>query len=249
MASSPDKTGQTINIPCMQLFYATQIEYATIRLDAEESRHCIKVMRMKKGDTLYLTDGRGNLYRCILAEPDPEGCVLEIADTRQEVGKRPYSLHIAIAMTKNTDRFEWFVEKAVETGIDRITPLITARSERKNIRTDRLRSIAISAMKQSVKTYLPAVDEPATLDEILGLPHSGEKYICHCLSGEKVQPGSGFHPRQALVLIGPEGDFTADEVTRVQEQGWASLSLGESKFRTETAGLAACMAVYLAHVK
>jgi 16S rRNA (uracil1498-N3)-methyltransferase len=231
----------------MQLFYSTRIEYDTIRLDEEESRHCIKAMRMKQGDTLYLTDGKGSLYRCILVEPNPAGCLLEIADTQQEVGKRPYYLHIAIAPTKNADRLEWFVEKAVEAGIDRITPLICDRSERRHLRLDRLQNIAVSAMKQSVKTYLPEIGEPLEFKKFIQQPFGGEKYICHCMDGEKKSPAYPFKPASALILVGPEGDFTKDEADLALQQEFMPLTLGPSRLRTETAGLAACMAVYLSH--
>src|SRR5690606_18381006 len=112
------------------------------------------------------------------------------------------------APTKNTDRLEWFVEKAVETGIDKITPIICERSERKTLRTDRLRNIAVSAMKQSVKTYLPEIEEPVTFHELAGRPFEGEKYICHCMDGDKTAPSHPFKPASALILVGPEGDFT-----------------------------------------
>jgi len=231
----------------MQLFYSTRIEYDNILLDEEESRHCVKVLRLRQGDTLYLTDGKGNLYRCVLAKADPARCVLEIEDTQKEVGRRNYYLHIAIAPTKNADRLEWFVEKAVEAGIDRITPIICDRSERKHLRLDRLRHIAVSAMKQSIKTYLPEIMEPVDLGNFVTQEFNGEKYICHCMEGEKVAPSHPFKPASALILIGPEGDFTIKEAELATAQGFLPLTLGPSRLRTETAGLAACMAVYLAH--
>lgn len=231
----------------MQLYYSTRIEYDKIILDENESRHCTKVMRMKQGDTLYLTDGKGNLYRCLLADANAKECVLDIADTRKNVGKRDYSLHIAIAPTKNTDRLEWFVEKAVETGIDKITPIICDRSERKHLRTDRLQSIAVSAMKQSLKTYLTEVMEPVKFKDFITGATEPEKYICHCMDGNKISPAHPFRPEHSIILIGPEGDFTQAEAELAMQNGFKELTLGASRMRTETAGLAACMAVYLSH--
>lgn len=236
----------------MTLFYTPDItpgEHYT--LPEEESRHGIKVLRLQEGDKVYLADGKGRLYSAEVLEPHPKHCRLRLLDVSEEVGRRPYFLHVAIAPTKNITRFEWFLEKATEIGVDEITPVIARRSERRALRTGRLKKVITSAMKQSLQAYHPVLHEPVGLEDFLAAgnmtaypgdagPHDC-RLIAHCDEGDKRTIRQVLKPGQsALVLIGPEGDFTPDEVEQALDQGFLPLSLGESRLRTETAGLAVC---------
>ena len=155
----------------MQIFYAPQIEGDEYRLPEDESKHCIRVLRMQQGDEHYLTDGCGNLHTARIADENPKRCLVQIVSTQHEYGKRPFNLHIAIAPTKNIERFEWFLEKATEIGVDTITPLLCERSERKDIKVERLQKIVISAMKQSVKAYLPIINSIQRLRDFVKHTH------------------------------------------------------------------------------
>ncbi|QEC51702.1 16S rRNA (uracil1498-N3)-methyltransferase [Anseongella ginsenosidimutans] len=234
----------------MQLFYTPDIEEAKVyALNEAESRHCVKVLRLQEGAFVQLVDGKGGFYTARIAKADPKHCALEITAVERDFGKRPYRLHIAIAPTKNTDRFEWFLEKATEAGIDEITPLICGRSERRVLRTDRLFKRITSAVKQSLRAYHPVLNEPIDFADFMkGLPAVPEggkpevlRCIAHCGHGPKhslketAQPG-----RDVLALIGPEGDFTPEEVAEALRCGFIPLGLGETRLRTETAGLAVC---------
>lgn len=224
----------------MQLFYIPGITPPQAILPEEESAHCMKVLRLGRGDTVHVTDGEGRLYTATIERPDPKHCVIEITDVEENYGKRPYSLTVAIAPTKNTDRYEWFLEKATETGIDRIIPIECRRSERRILKRDRGERIVTSAMKQSLKAFRPALDELTPLEEILHEPFEGIKMIAHCdadfprsFIGDVIRPGS-----DCMILIGPEGDFSPEEIRLAEQAGFVSVSLGESRLRTETAALA-----------
>ncbi|MBC7126533.1 MAG: 16S rRNA (uracil(1498)-N(3))-methyltransferase [Bacteroidales bacterium] len=225
----------------MQIFYAPQIEGDEYRLPEDESKHCIRVLRMQIGDELYLTDGLGNLHTARIADSNPKRCLVQVVSTQQEFGKRPFNLHIAIAPTKNIDRFEWFLEKATEIGVDTITPLLCERSERKEVKVDRLQKIVVAAMKQSVKAYLPVVNEIQPFKDFIKSNQSQIKAIAHCNSldlepfQKVIQAG-----RSVLVLIGPEGDFSPTEVSLAVSSGFHEVSLSASRLRTETAGVVAC---------
>lgn len=236
----------------MQLFYTPDIGTAVhYLLSEEESRHCLKVLRLREGATVHLTDGKGTLYTARIREAGPGRCLLEITDVEKEFGKRPYRLHIAIAPTKSTDRFEWFLEKATEAGIDEITPLICARSERRVLRTSRLVKRITAAMKQSLHAYHPVLNEPLDFETFIqGQSAAGtesgdwskaQKYIAHCEDGPKSYlNASGGTPGDVLALIGPEGDFTPAEIDLALNSSFTGLNLGETRLRTETAGLAVC---------
>lgn len=227
----------------MHLFYTPDIDAAASNyyLTEEESKHCIKVLRLAIGDQIGLIDGRGNFYTAAIADPHPKRTGLEIISVQSDFNKRNHYLHIAIAPTKNIERLEWFLEKATEIGIDEISLMICQRSERKEAKVDRLAKIITSAIKQSVKAYHPVLNEPLTFAKLVKTSFVGQKFIAHCGQGERVALKDHIKPfGRYLVLIGPEGDFTPMEVTEALNNDFKAISLGESRLRTETAALAAC---------
>lgn len=230
----------------MQIFYAPLINGDTYILDETESRHCVKVLRMSRGDRVSLIDGRGNLYEGKIIKPDSSGCIIEIDQIISNFEKRDYHLHIAISPLKNTDRFELFIEKSVEMGIDEITPLLCARTEKKNIKNERVERVIISAMKQSIKACKTILNEPVYFNEFIKKEFSGKKFIAHCDPGyEKKGIAEVYIKREnALILIGPEGDFSSEEITLSEKHGYEPVHLGNSRLRTETAGIAACHSIY-----
>lgn len=229
----------------MQLFYCAEPDATSCLLDPEESRHCVKVLRLRVGDTVYLTDGRGHLIEGTLTSAKSDQCVVGIISKTFQ--PRRYSeLHVAIAPPKNPDRLEWFAEKATEIGIDRITPLICEHAERKTLKTDRLHKIILAAMKQSLHTRAPQLEPPAIFSEFIKRPIQGQRFIAWCESGEENQLFSLFQPEHpSTILIGPEGDFSVNEVSQAKEAGFVPVSLGGSRLRIETAGLVACHTVRL----
>src|ERR1700754_208361 len=166
----------------MHLFYTPDINPANANyfLNEEESKHCVRVLRLEKGDEVQLIDGKGSLYIASIIDPHPKRVILQIESAQQEFGKRNHYLHIAIAPTKNIERTEWFLEKATEIGIDEISLIITQRSERKEAKVERLNKIITSAIKQSLKAYHPVLNEPVALNKLLAKPFDGQKYIAHC---------------------------------------------------------------------
>lgn len=225
----------------MQLFYASGINASEHVLGQEESRHCIKVLRLGKGDRINLTDGKGNMFTAGILEDDPRRCRLEILERLTEFGKRDYTVTIAIAPIKNVARFEWFLEKATEIGIDSIVPFTSSNSERNRINKDRCEKILISAMKQSFRAYLPVLNEVISIDEILKLPFVGQKFIAH-VSDKRTPHLKDVCAKgtNTLILIGPEGDFAPEEVERAIENSFVQINLGPNRLRTETAGVVAC---------
>lgn len=232
----------------MQLFYVPDIPGAEVILDETESKHAIRVLRLEKGEKVNVVDGKGGFYVAEIAEANPKKCLLQILETKREFGKRNFHLHIAIAPTKNNDRFEWFLEKATEIGIGEITPLITERSERKTVNPERLEKILVSAMKQSLKAFLPKLCNPQSFKELLKQPFDGKKFIAYIEEKQTVHLKNVVDKSDnVLVLIGPEGDFSPDEVKLALQNGFQPVSLGESRLRTETAGVVACHIVNLAN--
>ncbi len=219
----------------------------TLTLSEEESRHAVRVLRLTNGDRLHLINGRGGLFEAELIVPDPKGCVLQILNREFDYGKRPFRLHIAIAPTKMNERTEWFLEKAAEIGIDEITPIICGRSERKEVKIERLNKILIAAIKQSVKACLPKLNEAVSFKKFMTNENiQGQKFIAYCFDDERVLLQDAYEKgSDATVLIGPEGDFTPEEVNVAREQGFIPVSLGNSRLRTETAGVVACHTVNL----
>lgn len=221
------------------LFYAPDIRNDG-RLPEQESQHCAKVLRMREGDKLTVTDGKGFFYACLLLHADPRQCVVSILQATQGNRKRDYRVHIAFAPTKQMERNEWFIEKATEIGADRFTPLLTAFSERREIKKERLEKIAVAAMKQSKQAFLPEIDTMVSFREFIDRPFNGRKMIAHCYDMPK-QPLTQRYRKgeQALILIGPEGDFSTDEIDAALAAGFQPVSLGNTRLRTETACLVA----------
>lgn len=227
----------------MHLFYTPEINSALYTLSEEESKHCIKVLRLQKQDVIYLVDGKGGFFKTRIIDEHPKRCTVEVVESTREYGKRDHYLHIAVAPTKNMERLEWFLEKATEIGIDEITPVICQRSERKEVKTERLNKIIESAMKQSIKAYHPQLNEAIPLKEFLKKEHSGDKYIAHCIEESMRTTLQASGSKQYLILIGPEGDFSPEEVELAMKSGYIPITLGESRLRTETAALQACFEV------
>lgn len=232
----------------MQLFYVPTISGAGVILDETESKHAVRVLRLTEGVQVQLIDGKGGFYLAEIVDANPKKCRLNIVESTQEFGKKKFHLHIAIAPTKSMDRFEWFLEKATEIGIDEITPLLTEHSERKNIKPDRLEKILVSAMKQSLKAYLPKLNELTRFSEFIANAKIETRYIAHCHDGEKPHLKNSLEKgNDILVLIGPEGDFSIEEVEAARRNGFQEISLGVARLRTETAGIVACHICNLAN--
>ncbi|HEY5325596.1 MAG TPA: 16S rRNA (uracil(1498)-N(3))-methyltransferase [Mucilaginibacter sp.] len=228
------------------LFYTPDIDPAHKQyfLNEEESRHCIRVLRLENGAAVQLIDGKGGLYYATIIEAHPKRTILQINSIIASFNKRNHYLHIAVAPTKNIERMEWFLEKATEIGIDEITPIICRRSERKDVKVERLNKIITSAIKQSVKAYQPVLNEPETYNRFITKPFEGQKFIAHCEKGDKTTLQAELVPRgKYMVLIGPEGDFTTSEIADALHIGFKPITLGESRLRTETAALSACFEV------
>jgi 16S rRNA (uracil1498-N3)-methyltransferase len=230
----------------MNIFYAPDIRGSECILDDKESAHCIRVLRMKTGNTVNLTDGNGNLYEAVITDPDPKKCSLKITGVINDFQKRNYGLHIAISPLKNYERFEWFVEKCVEIGVDEITPLICTNTEKKGIKRERIVSLIISAMKQSLKSSLTVLNEPSSFQNFVTGISDGTRMIAHCsenIPRQKIPDiyrGGG----DVVILVGPEGDFSDDEINEAVANGFVPVHLGRSRLRSETAGIAACYSVY-----
>jgi 16S rRNA (uracil1498-N3)-methyltransferase len=232
-----------------QLFYIPDFSDARGVLPSEEAYHCYKVLRLKKGDGIQLTNGKGSFFDAEIEFIDSRNVHFKVLKESKNSGKKNYKIHIAIAPTKNMDRFEWFVEKACEIGIDRITPIITDHSERRVIKYERVKSIAISAIKQSVKAYLPVIDPLIGFKEFIKTcneTNTAEKFIAHCNSPIDQHLFSACKQQSpVIVLIGPEGDFSKPEVELALSNGFKEISLGTSRLRTETAGIVACHTIQL----
>jgi 16S rRNA (uracil1498-N3)-methyltransferase len=230
----------------MQIFYAPGIEGDTYTLDEKESRHCIKVLRMTALTKVRVIDGKGNLYEGVIDNPDPKKCRIILNSVIKDFEKRDYRIHIAISPVKNPDRFEWFVEKSVEIGIDEITPLICKNTEKQKINPARLNNIIISAMKQSLKAGLTLLNEATSFEEFIKRDFRGSRLFGHCAAKGirskidlKYKKGD-----DAVIMIGPEGDFSENEIGMAVKYGFHPVHFGTSRLRTETAGLAACYSIY-----
>jgi len=251
----------------MTLFYVPNLISGSV-LPEEESLHAIKVLRLSVGDKIGVVDGKGSYHIAKITVPHHKHCGFEIVETQHDYGKRNYKLHIAIAPTKNIERLEWFIEKATEIGIDEITPIVCRYSERKSIKEERFEKIIVSASKQSVKAFFPKLNPLCTFEEFLVKYDASQKFIAHCYTSPQPSPEemettkneliiinqqSIFNRKllkdeisksaNILILIGPEGDFSLEEVEKAISMNYLPISLGESRLRTETAGVVACTTV------
>ncbi|MDR3704836.1 MAG: 16S rRNA (uracil(1498)-N(3))-methyltransferase [Paludibacteraceae bacterium] len=215
-------------------------------LPEEESQHAVKVLRMQAGEIIHLVNGQGGLFEAEIVNPHPKRCEVKIVNSEYEYGKRTFHLHIAIAPTKMNERIEWFLEKATEIGIDEVTPVICRYSERKELKLPRMEKITVAAMKQSVKAYLPKLNEPCSFEQLLKNATGSQKFIAHCYEDEKILLKEAYATGlDVLILIGPEGDFSKEEIEQALKAGYKPVSLGNSRLRTETAGIVACHTINL----
>ena len=229
----------------MIIFYAPFLSTCS-ELPEEESGHVVRVLRHTVGDEIDVVDGNGMWYHCRIASANPKHCSVEILSSHSD-SHWPYRVELAIGPTKNLDRMEWWLEKSVEIGLDRFVPLRCRFSERKELKTERLRKIAIAAIKQSLKATLPQIDEMTDFKRFIEEPFDGQKFIAHCMDNQPrhllshlVQKG-----RDVRILIGPEGDFSQDEVSFALQNGYLPISLGDQRLRTETAALVSVHTVHL----
>jgi 16S rRNA (uracil1498-N3)-methyltransferase len=231
----------------MQLFYNPNISQkdASFVFDKDESKHIIKVLRKKESDILFVTNGLGFLFKTEIALASDSKCTVNIQSfEKQEPSK--LQLHLAVAPTKMNERYEWFLEKATEIGIQEITPIICENSERKVIKNDRFQKIIESAMKQSLHYYIPKLNEPISLKEFILKDYSGQKFIAHCEETDKKSLKGELKSNENItLLIGPEGDFSKKEIQFALQNNYIPVSLGKTRLRTETAAVVACHTVVL----
>ena len=230
----------------MQLFYAPDIMPPLYALGEEESKHCVRVLRLRRGGRIYITDGRGNLFCCEITDDDPKRCTVRIVSVEEEFEKMPYALTLAVAPTKSPDRFEWLLEKATEVGVTEFLPLDTAHSERHVFKPARGEKVITAALKQSLKAYRPALLPLTPFREAVLRPFEGRRFIAHCAPARspegKVYLPDALHPGEtAAVFIGPEGDFSPEEIDFALARGFEEITLGTQRLRTETAALAAAV--------
>ena len=241
----------------MELFYSQDIEGGIVRLNQDESGHCIKVLRHKCGDEISVIDGYGTLYKCRITSDSHKGVEAIVLESQSDWGGHPYNLHLAVCPTKNNDRYEWFAEKACEIGFDTLSPIIGDHSERRILKTPRVEKILVSAAKQSLKAAVPVVNEPVSVKEFIKseAESQGLKMIAYCFEDERVPRRSirealeGYDGDQITVMIGPEGDLSKEEAEMALAAGFIPVHLGQSRLRTETAALTAAAAVYFHWMK
>ena len=224
----------------MQLFYATKTQISEGTLSVDESNHCVRVLRKKEGDEIQLMDGEGGLYKATVLDANAKKCTFEIKDKSFSKSDLP-DLHVLICPTKNLDRFEFFVEKACELGIREITPVLAFNSERKHLNVEKLRKRMVAACKQSYTLHFPLINEVITFKDAIDASVEGsQKFIAHCYSTETPELKEQKRTIPTIVLIGPEGDFSKEEVQMAEEKGFSAVTLGAKRLRTETAGLYVC---------
>lgn len=229
----------------LPFFYidASLNEGAVIEPGEDTARHIVQVLRMREGEQLIFTDGRGRSAVCSIITTSKRSCTLKVGVVTV-TPPRKYHITIAVSLLKNANRFEWFLEKATELGISRIVPLLCARTERQHFRKDRAEAIIISAMQQSQQSWLTELADPIDATAFISQRHEVDRYVAHCMEGEKL-PITAIPAADALVLIGPEGDFTPEEVAAALQNGFIPVSLGSTRLRTETAAMAAAVALSL----
>lgn len=231
----------------MQLFYNSNIkkEDTTFTFDKEESNHIVKVLRKKESDLILLSNGNGSLFTCEITIASDKKCQVKIVDS-QFIDSKKYKVHLAVAPTKMNDRYEWFLEKATEIGIDEITPIICDHSERKVFKTERAEKIVQSAMKQSLQYFLPKINSPIPFSDFIKKNHDESKYIAHCEEQNKKSFKDCIKTNEnILILIGPEGDFSLNEIELALKNNFVPVTLGKTRLRTETAAIVACHTIAL----
>ena len=232
----------------MELFYSTSILNDHFLLEGEEAHHLLKVLRHQEGDTVMITDGLGSIYTTKIIDANPKKCSLKILHQDKKDTEKNYSLHIAIAPTKNIDRLEWFLEKATEIGIDEVSPIICQHSERRIIKEERLQKVLISAMKQSLKSFLPVLHPLKTFPDLIKECRAAQRYICTMDAQDSLI--NRYDPlEKTIILIGPEGDFSKEEIAMALKHGFVPVSLGNSRLRTETAAVLACATLAVANLQ
>jgi 16S rRNA (uracil1498-N3)-methyltransferase len=230
----------------MSLFYSSAFSKNNPVLSPEESHHATRVLRLKAGEKVQVTDGKGSFFQAVIREIHEKKTLLEVIAVEESTKRQDFYIHLAIAPTKNIDRIEWMLEKCVEIGIDEISFLLCQRSERKQLRLDRLEKIAAEAMKQSLKSWFPKINDIQPYESFLKKNIQTEKYVAHLNDNDRKLLSQTASPHSSYcVLIGPEGDFSEKEVKQALEAGFLAVTLGESRLRTETAGLVACHTLQL----
>lgn len=226
----------------MKRFFAIDIQGQNAILSDEESHHCLQVLRTKDGEPIEIIDGKGNLWNADIQIFNKKSYTITLNDLKHSEPISNVHCSLAVALTKNIDRIEWMLEKCTELGLKDFYPLITHRTERKQARMDRLEKIVISATKQSERLWTPTLHEPMDFKSFMRLQQSSSKYIGHCIDEQEKNSFSEIYSKNedALILIGPEGDFTEEEIQTALENGYQAVSLGSSRLRVETAALAAC---------
>jgi len=231
----------------MPTFYAPDLAVPTYTLPEEESKHAVRVLRLRPGDAVELVNGRGGVYQAEVVQADAKRCQLRITH-EQQVPRRPYWVHMAVAPTKNLDRMEWLVEKATEMGVDRMSFLRCTRSERRELKLERLEKIAVSALKQSGQAWLPQLDEMTDFSAFLPTVAPATTFIAHLADDERTELAHVAKVSTCCILIGPEGDFTPEEIAAARQRGIQPVALGLTRLRTETAALAAVHTVHVVNL-
>lgn len=219
-------------------FFVEGLEEKNIQLDEDTSKHMISVLRMERGEEVLLTDGKGHKARAQIVDDNRKRCVVQVSSLDTEEERTP-KVSIAISIVKNASRFEWFLEKATEIGVSEIIPLLCERTEKEKFRYDRMKGILVSAMLQSQQAWLPHLHEPTSFVDVVKKTVDEQKFIAHCLPEQKQQLSSAIRHLSSLILIGPEGDFTPNEINLALENGFIPVTLGNTRLRTETAGIVA----------
>jgi 16S rRNA (uracil1498-N3)-methyltransferase len=222
----------------MRYFFVADIAAPVIVLDEDTSKHITGVLRMKRGEELTLTDGRGTKATAVIEDDHRKRCTVRITDRHFEDDVKP-RITVAISLVKNVARFEWFLEKATEIGVSEIIPLLCERTEKEKFRTDRLQNIITSALLQSQQSYMPVLHEPTAFNHVIAAATAADKFVAHCLEWDKQQLSAVAGNRDAVILIGPEGDFTPAEIEAALGKGFRPVALGNTRLRTETAGMVA----------
>jgi len=237
----------------MEFFFSNMINKDLIELDSIESKHCMRVLRKTIGDSVYVVDGKGNLYEGDIVSSINKNCKIKIREVVKDFNKKDYYIHIGISPIKNHDRIEWFIEKSIEIGVDEISFIKCERTLRKKIKIDRLLRTAISAMKQTLKAKIPKINDIVSFEEFILKSNQIDNFICHLEDNERDDlfqfEKSIKNNQKSCILIGPEGDFTLNEINLSKKYKFKSITLGESRLRTETAGIVSCNLLNLIHLK